>query len=98
MPYYLANAREYLDGGSEGLLYAQPFSFDLENRPIYVQPQILALGLAWRLTGMDPGTLFVLFGITVGVLCIRVWQRVLETAAPSSGTARIFGDVLFVWG
>lgn len=78
MPYYMANAREYLDGGTDGIRYALPFSADHDNKPIHFQPQIAVLALAWWATGADPGLLFSLFGVLFGLLCIRSCLKVLQ--------------------
>ncbi len=97
-PYYMANARQYLDGATNGIAYGLPYSA-LEHPPaIYFQPQIALLGLVWKLTGLDPGILFVLFGVVFGLLCIRTVLRVLDHVLPSETTGRTLLAVLFVWG
>lgn len=97
-PYYLANARQYLDGATDGLRYASPFSSLEAPEPIYFQPQVAALALLWKLTGADPGLLFVLFGAVFGVLCIHRCLRLLSLALPSGTRGHGLLALLFLWG
>src|SRR4051794_5817902 len=55
MAYYMANAREHFDNDRFQLFYGNPFSPSYETKAIYFQPMTLVLGLAWRLSGLDPG-------------------------------------------
>ncbi len=54
-PYYMANARQYVDGSTDGLRYASPFSAQEDPDAIYFQPQTALLGWLWKITGADPG-------------------------------------------
>src|SRR5919204_5656343 len=69
---YLANAREHFDDGSFRLFYGIPFSPFYSTPRIYFQPQILTLALLMHFTGVDPATLFLLFGVVFGVICCRL--------------------------
>jgi hypothetical protein len=71
-PYYMANARQYLDGDTDGLRYALPFSADAASEPIHFQPQTALLAGLWWVTGLDPGLLFNLFGVVFGLLFVHV--------------------------
>ena len=95
--YYMANAREYQDGGTDGIRYALPFSSNYDNAPIHFQPQIALLGLLWHITGWDPGRLFVAFGLICGLLCVRVCLALLSHARESSERGAWLA-VLFLWG
>ena len=97
-PYYMANARQYVDGVTDGLRYASPFSAQEDPDTIYFQPQIALLGWLWKITGADPGVLFVLFGLVFGLLCVRTCLRVLDHVLPSTASWRRLIAFLFVWG
>ena len=96
--YYMANAREYQDGGTDGLRYALPFSSNYHNAPIHFQPQIALLGLLWKVTGFDPGRLFVAFGLICGLLCVRACLALLGHARERSDRGIGLPAVLFLWG
>src|SRR5215470_6092099 len=61
-PSYMANAREHFDGGFR-LLYGLPFSPNYDTPEVYFQPQTLFLGLLLKLTGLDPGWIYMAFGL-----------------------------------
>jgi hypothetical protein len=94
-PYYMANARQYLDGDTDGLRYALPFSPDAAARPIHFQPQTLVLAGLWRITRADPGTVFMAFGAVAAFFCVLLALRLLDAA---SGTAPLWTALLFIWG
>lgn len=96
-PYYMANARQYLDGQTDGFRYALPFSADAASKPIHFQPQTTLLAALWWITGMDPGLLFNLFGLVFGILFVHVALRVLRELMPSGATPPLL-QVLFLWG
>lgn len=98
MPYYMANAREYLDGGTDGLRYALPFSDDPNNKPIHFQPQIAVLAFIWHVSGFDPGHLFVAFGVVFGLLCVHAALKLLEHVLPREGFSFAIHGLLFLWG
>ncbi len=97
-PYYLANARQYVDGATDGLRYASPFSCLEAPEPIYFQPQVAVLALLWKWTGCDPGLLFVLFGAVFGMLCIHCCLRVLSLVLPQPAAGHGSLALLFLWG
>ena len=96
--YYMANAREYIDGGTDGIRYALPFSSNYTNAPIHFQPQIALLALLLKVTGWDPGRLFVAFGLICGLLCVRVCLALLGHARERSDRGTGLMAVLFLWG
>ncbi len=95
-PYYMANARQYLDGATDGLRYALPFSPAAEAEPIHFQPQTLLLAALWRITGADPGSLFVAFGALAALLCVLLALRVLDRAIGTGASPLL--AILFIWG
>lgn len=97
-PSYMASAREYIDGSSSGLLYALPRERVPDAEPTLVQLHLWALSIVWRITGIDPGLLFVLFGAVFGVLAIRVFMALFDAVVIVKGGVRRWGQLLFVWG
>ncbi|MBK9176289.1 MAG: hypothetical protein IPM46_08115 [Flavobacteriales bacterium] len=95
-PYYMANARQYLDGATDGLRYALPFSPSADARPIHFQPQTVLLAGLWRITGSDPGALFVAFGMVAALLCVLLALRVLDLAVGTPSPPLL--ALLFIWG
>lgn len=94
--YYMANARQYLDGESEGLCYGSPFSAEEHQAPIYFQPQIALLAALWGITGWDPGIVFNVFGCVSGLLF--VWLSLCLLRTVQGGTSVYWMQVLFIWG
>lgn len=94
--YYMANARQYLDGATDALFYASPFSSEESAPPIYFQPQIALLSAVWAMTGWDPGVVFNLFGLAFGALFVWLSLRMLRTVI---GDASPFWlQLIFIWG
>ncbi len=96
--YYMANARQYVDGANNGFRYASAFSAEVDPPAIYFQPQVFVLGQLWRATGADPGILFSIFGIVFGLLCVRACLRVLDLVLTPVSKGRGLSSLLFVWG
>ncbi|HEV3272360.1 MAG TPA: hypothetical protein VGZ93_09290 [Candidatus Methylacidiphilales bacterium] len=96
-PYYMADAREFFDGGFH-LLYGNPFSPDPHTPQIYFQIHLFVLGLAEAATGCDPGALYVVFGFFAALVCARVAMALYEEVAGLGTRAEWAGLVLFVWG
>lgn len=98
MAYYMANAREYFDREQFHLLYPSPFSSQPDSAPIYFQPQTIILGILWRLTRIDPGLLFCLFGFVSGVTCLRLVVTLWRDLVGLQSRGQLLGLALFVWG
>ena len=96
MPYYMANAREYFDTG--GLTYGNPFSPSYETPAIYFQPMTLFLGAVWRLTGADPGLIFVCFGSIVAMFCARAAVALYQEVVGLETGPEWLGLMVFGWG
>lgn len=97
-PFYMAAAREYWDHGSFNLLYSNPADPDLHSPAIYFNLPVLILALLWKITGLDPGLLFNLFGLLFGwgclYLCIRFWRLFCRQWEFHDK----LGLLLFIWG
>lgn len=96
MATYMGHAREYFDGG--GLTYGNPSSPSYDTPRVYFQPWTLLLGIVWRLTGLDPGTVFVAFGLVAAVACTRVAIGLYQRVVGLRGVPGWLGLVAFVWG
>jgi len=94
---YMANARAYFHGGFH-LFYGNPYSPDPNTPRIYFQIQLLLLGLVQKVTGWDPGVVYVLFGFVAGLICIRVAMALYEDVAGLRTPVDWLGLVLFIWG
>src|ERR1700677_1648254 len=79
-PSYMADARAYFQGGFH-LFYGNPYSADPDTPRIYFQIHLLLLGLVQKVTGWDPGFVYVLFGLVAGLACIRVAIALYEDVA-----------------
>jgi len=98
MPYYMANAREYSDQGGFSFLYSSPYTDHYDSKAIYFQPHLFVLGMIFKLFHPDPGTLFVLFGLLSGLICIRVLILLFEDIFGLDTKIKWIGLLLFVWG
>lgn len=98
MALHMANAREHFDRGGFQLLYGLPYSPFDTTPAIYFQPHTLLLGIAWRLTGWDPGVVFVLFGAVAAWLCARVALALYRQIIGLDSRAQWLGLVGFFWG
>ena len=95
--YYMANARKHFDQGFS-LLYGLPFSPDYNTPRVYGQPQSLVLGTLLRLTGMDPGVVYVAFGLIAALACLRLAIALFDRLAPRRGFAGHLVLMLVLWG
>ena len=94
----MANAREPFDAGTFSV-YGLPFSPHYDTPTIYFQPAFLFLGGVAYATGLDPGLVYVAFGLVWGVLMFRI---ALELYAVYAGTPRSASEKLaamsLLWG
>ena len=98
MAGYMAAAREHFDSGRFTLTYANPASPSPDAPRIYFQPMTLLLGVLVRLTGEDPGAVFVLFGLAAGLVAVRLAIAVFEDLVGLDSRAKKLTLVCFVWG
>jgi hypothetical protein len=94
---YMADARKFFDGGFH-FFYGNPFSPDPQTPAIYFQIHLFVLGLVEKVTGWDPGAVYMLFGFVAGLVCVRVAMALYEEVAGLRTLAEGIGLVLFVWG
>ena len=98
LPYSMACAREFADNGLHGLLFTLPSNTDAHGTPVLLQLHLWALGQIWRVLPMDPGLLYVVFGMCMSLLAVRAFTRLFDVVVPLSGAVRRWGHVLFLWG
>jgi hypothetical protein len=96
-PGYMAVAREYFESGLSWT-YSNPFVPAYDGPAIYFQPHTFVLGLVGALSRLDPGFLFVLFGLAGAIVCARVSLALYEECAGTWDTAARAGALLFFWG
>lgn len=95
---YMSEARAYFASGHLSLTYGLPFSPDPATPKLFFQPLTLALGLAWKSTESDPGTLYLVAGLLLALVCARVvialYDQVVGCTRPGAG----LGLLCFFWG
>ena len=79
MPSYMANARQHFDENGFHLFYANPFNPDNSGPHIYFQLHTLLLGVIWKISGIDPGTIFMLFGFVCTFFTIRLSLKLFKS-------------------
>lgn len=77
-PYYMANARQYLDFGFDSLFYANPYSSDLNSTRHYFQFQTYILAIMLKITALPPGIVWNIFGLFFSYLFIKEAQCFLQ--------------------
>lgn len=98
MPYYMAHARQYIDGQHNGLAYSNPYDFKDNSPKIYFQPHIYAFGLLLKLEFIDPGFAFAAFGILCTIIAFFILQRLIDAYCPVRGLLRVFLLCMVAWG
>jgi len=98
MASYMANAREHFDNGYFRFSYSNPFSYSYESKAIYFQPQTLLLALIWKLTGLDPGVVFNIFGIFSAFTCAWIILIFFESQFGLQDKTNWIGLAIFFWG
>jgi hypothetical protein len=78
-PYYMANARQYLDFGFDSIFYSNPFSEDIESKRHYFQFQTYILAILLKVLPFSPGVIWNLFGIIFGLLFIKTSKKLIES-------------------
>ena len=69
--YYMAEARQHFTGGFH-LLYGLPASDDYNTPRVYFHPQTLLLGALMIFTGIEPGWIYVGFGLVATIIFFRL--------------------------
>jgi len=96
--YYMAIARAYFADDGFAPLYGLPFSPDPATPRLYFQPLTLALGIAWKISGSDPGILYMTAGLLLALCCARVMISLYREVVPGPGWAAALGLLCFFWG
>lgn len=79
-------------------LYGLPFSPGPAKPRVYFQPLTLALGVLWKLTGGDPGILYMIADLVLPLCCARVMIALYSEVASGPRWAVALGLVCFFWG
>jgi len=97
-PYYMANAREPYDSGTFPV-YGLPFSPDDETPAVYFQPGLLLLGGVTHVTGLNPGFVYVTFGLICAVVMFRLALALYAAyAGPPRTGAEKLAALCLLWG
>lgn len=97
-PYYMAIARQHFDAGEFSFLYSLPFSPFEDSPRLYVQILSLLLGALGHFTNLDPGHLYVAFGLVAGLICARVAIALFEEIVGLGSRAQWVALPCFFWG
>ncbi len=99
MPYYVANARQYLDGEHTGIWYANPYDADPDPPRVYFQPLIGLVGLLLYLAPGMPAIPFLVLGGIFTVAAFYLLSRLVEKILPQpSGRLHDLVLVSLAWG
>ncbi len=98
MPYYLANARQYVDGEYNGLFFVNPYDYADSSPAIYFQPVTYLFGVLLNLDWVNPGLAFAVFGILMSLAGFYVLQYLLDEYYKIDGILRIYLLCLTAWG
>lgn len=98
MPYYMAVAHEYFDTGNSPLSYGNPFSPEIQTKRHYFQPITFLLAVLLQFTQIDPGILFMAFGVILGLLAIRTSVALFEYLHPLLCLLDLLFLLFFIWG
>jgi hypothetical protein len=98
MAYYIANARQYMDGEHTWLFYANPYDF--HNSPsIYFQPLILLLGGLQFFVPTLPALSFVFLGGLCTITSFYMLSRLVEAVyQPPNDHLHALMIVTLAWG
>jgi hypothetical protein len=95
---YMADAQAYFASGHFTLTYGLPFSSDPTTPRLYLQPLTLALGLARKLTGSDPGILYMAAGVILALVGARIAIGLYQEIVGMDGPGSVAGLLCFFWG
>lgn len=93
---YIAYAQQYLDGGSSGLFYKNPFNDSGEYAAIYFQPQTILFALALK-GGIPAGAILIPFTLLSALVCFRIMIAIYDQLYPQP-RFRSVTLILFAWG
>jgi hypothetical protein len=96
-PYYMANARQYIDHGFNSIFYGNPFSYLEISQRVYFQFQTYLLALMIKFLPFSVGTIWVLFGCFFGLLLVIQAARLFELIGVSKKYLFML-VLLYAWG
>jgi hypothetical protein len=95
--YYMAEARQHFADGFH-LLYGLPASFDYDTPGVYFHPQTLLLGAVVKITGIEPGWVYSVFGLVATLIFFRLAIALYECVVGLRSGAQFLVLPLFLWG
>ncbi|MGY8813157.1 MAG: hypothetical protein ACKVHQ_00365 [Gammaproteobacteria bacterium] len=98
MPYYLANAHQYLDGESWFIFYSNPFDFSDNSPGIYFQPITLLFSTFYLQDIIEPSLLLVLFGLLMTITAFYYLQLIIRDYCKTKGIINLYLTLLVAWG
>ena len=98
MPSYMANARQHFDENGFHFFYANPFNLDNKEPHIYFQIHTLLLGVFWKITGISPGILFMIFGFVCAFFAIWLSLKLFKSYLGWGKTAHLITFIIFIYG
>ena len=99
MPYYVANARQYLDGHQQGVLYSNPYDFSEDSPAVYFQPFILAVRCLLPLSFGTPCVPLLILGGVSTVAAFAALVVLVERLTPDlDQRMRDWLTVVVAWG
>jgi len=93
---YIAFAKQYLDGGSNGVQYSNPFNDSNTYTPIYFQTQTLIFALLLKI-GVPVEVILPFFTLTCSLICFLLVIAIYDLLVPA-GKNRKLHLWLFAWG
>jgi hypothetical protein len=95
--YYMAEARGHFDHGFH-FFYGLAASPDYDTPRVYFRPQTLLLGALLKYARIDPGWVYMAFGVIATVVFFRLAVALYETVIGLGSPARYLVLPIFLWG
>jgi len=95
--YYMAEARGHFDGGFH-VFYGLPASPDYDTPRVYFRPQTLLLGALAKFSGVDPGWIYVAFGLIATIIFFRLAIALYGSVVGLRSRAQFVVLAIFLWG
>jgi len=96
MPYYLANAHQYVDGQHNGIAYSNPYDFEDNSPRIYFHLLHLIYGIL--LNFLDPGFIYVASGLLFAAMSFYFLQKLIDEYSPNQGMINVLMTFIVAWG
>jgi hypothetical protein len=95
--YYMAEARQHFADGFH-LFYGLPASSDYDTPPVYFHPQTLLLGALAKFTNVEPGWIYMGFGIITTLIFFRLATALYVSVVGLASRAQFIVLPIFLWG